>query len=1160
MLTTNNTIHPPHPRPLSVSRRGDGGEADEAERMVIKFNVCKIILFLIITALLVLSCSDYNPFTDDSNANVVVLSKTFNSGDTVSIFSTVSIVFVVTIPELVDSVKVVAVGNRLFSDNTWKSDLCSDKNFKSGTQILKFSFNDEGRKVIEILTYRKSGDVMRHEEFLFLKSPLFQNPIKGVFNTDLHLYTDPVSDKDIKYVWDFKDTVIESSSNSIGVKLLSAGKLDRGLLYVTDGVVESPKVQFQFNLEDTICPLISFVNDEPLVNDTITTGNSEFPLRVLVTDIGNNDSIAVAIKNEFGKILKIDIQKDSLYIKVFAALDTLKSPMPVVVSAQDNSLHINKVEKKIWIKYDSSKEKTRTFSLSLLIPSKESLSSKKTRTLYGLIRRYTKDTLPVQLTFSNNNENVFSIPVITEDWYQQITLSPGTNRIKVVAQKGSEFDSTYRLIQYDTLLSDTANPVILEIAVNGSTGDNLFVSQRLGSLKVIAFDEGGGDITTVTCNGNPLIRDEKSVYLWTCDSVALEHSLIGNVLEIVAKSGVKSVSKKITVFYNHRPVITKGPQFPSPVIVGKTYSTSIEFEDRDVSDLAIFTLENTFDSSMSIDNKGNLSWTPLKEDEKIKKKNISITIFDEYEYVHSSFEAIVADTGQVFENVKFGKVLEQFPGFLEANKDTIHVNLLPEKGTPEYSYQVDILGTTGSLPVVNDSLSWCPSSSDLGIVRMRIVVTDFILTTDTLYPVITVVPKNQPPTLLCEKITDTLVTGALNLRDSSKTLLLHFSISDLDQDIAEKFTAYVMQGGVTDTIDLKTNRVFSVSVNSSFYKYGTDTLRVLVTDRVGHFDQFQKAIDYGIEPKTPSLAFPLNNSIIDTNHVILKWIANNDPEIRYELYFGPKNKEMNCIYRGIDTSFVIEKLDTTGIHIWQVFATNGKERIASPLWTFNFNISENVKIETTDKAFKKCYTVGRDTINVPLRLVKSNQNVTFTAFYQKDSVPLLVTNSVLLNTPQIKDTGWQRIEIIAKDTINLISDTLFVDLFIAAESLNLKLQVENNNLSSDTLDLRAVPQNDTLVFSIETPVPGLKEDYTIEVTQRNTTRTFFLDSANTFSIIVEPGSHGLVSDSLEVKVTGTILGSDTKKITVLYNVDISESVSSDVTVDMVGDSVRGLLK
>jgi hypothetical protein len=1132
----------------------------EAERMLVKFNVCKVSLLLTIATLLVLSCADYNPFTDDSNANVVVLNKSFNSGDTVSIFSTVSMSFVVTVPELVDSVKVVAVGNRLFSDNTWKTDLRSDTSFKSGTQILKFSFNDEGRKVIEILTYRRSGDVLRHEEFLFLKSPLFQNTINGVFNADLHLYTEAVLDKDIKYVWDFMDTVIESSSNSIGVRLFSAGKLGRGLLYVTDGLVESPKVQFQFNLEDTICPLIEFVNDEPVVRDTITTGNSEFPLRVLVTDIGSNDSLVVAIKNEFGKTLKIDIQKDSLYIKVFAALDTLKSPMPVVVSAQDNSLHINKVEKKIWIKYDPSKEKTRTFSLSLLIPSKESSSSKNTRTLYGLIRRYTKDTLPIKLSFSNNNEQTFSRSVITEDWYQQITLSPGLNRVNVVAQKGTEFDSTYRLIQYDTLLSDTAKPVILEIAVNGLIGDNLFVSQRLGSLKVIAFDESGSDITTVSCNGKPFVRDEKSVYQWTCDSVVFEHSLIGNVLEIVAKSGAKSVSKKITVFYNHRPVITRGPQFPSPVIVGKTYSTAIEFEDLDASDFAVFTLDNTSDSSMNIDSKGNLSWTPLREDEKIKKKIISITIFDGYEYVHSSFEAIVADTGQVFENVKFGKVLEQFPSFLEADKDTVHINLLPEKGTPEFTYQVDILGTTSSLPVVNNLLSWCPSSSDLGIVRMRIVVTDFILTNDTLNPVITVVPKNQPPTLLCQKITDTLVTGAINLRDSSKTMSLQFSISDPDPDVAEKFTAYVIQGGVTDTIDLKTNRVFTVSVNSSFYKSGTDTLRVRVTDRVGHFDQFQKAIDYGIEPKTPSLAFPLNNATIDTNHVDLKWKTNNDPAIRYELYFGPANKELNCIYRGTDTSFVIEKIDTAGIYFWQVFASNGKERIASPIWTFNINISENIKIETTEKEFKKYYVVGRDTINVPLRLAKSNQNVTFTAFYQKDSVPLLVTNSALLNIPQIKDTGSQRIVIIAKDTIHLVSDTLFVDLFIAADSLNVRLLVESDHLSSDTLDLRAVSQNDTLMFSIETRVPGLKEDYTIEVTQRNTTRTFFLDSANTFSIVVEPGSHGLVSDSLEIKVTGTTLGSDTKKITVLYNVDASEPVSSNATVDVIGNNVRGLLE
>lgn len=1109
-------------------------------------------LFLTIAAVLVLSCTDYNPYTDDSNANFVVLAKSFTSGDTISIFSTQTLTYIITVPKLIDSIVVNAVGNRLFPNNARKIDPLSDENNINGKHVLSFTFSDTGYKTIEIMTYRSDGEVLSHVEHLVVKCPLAQGTINGAFNVDLHLYTPPVPDR-VNYVWDFPDTIIKSSSNSIGVKLLNAGKMGRGWLYVTNGLFESQKIPFQFILVDTIRPVIWIANSETIVKDTIITGNVEFPLRVLITDIGNNGHLSARVDSD-----TFDIERDSLHIKIFSRLDTLKSPLGVVVTAKDNSVRVNTAEKKIWIKYDPSKANSGTFSLVTLIPSKDTIiSSTSTRTLYGLIEKYTKDTLPVILTFFVNNEK-YSDTIKTEDWYRTIPLLEGMQQVTIVAQKGAESYTSKRWINYNPLFSDTAKPVIMDIKVKDSR-ENKYVSKNAATLNVIAFCDGS-TVDTLTCNGK-LFRSDGSGYNWTVDNIGLEHSLRGNNLKIVAKTKNNSVSENVAVFYNRRPVIITGPQFPCPVIAGKTYATKIAFEDGDANDTAIFKLrmDDTSDNSMHLDNNGNLTWIPVVNVPKTRKK-FSIRIFDGYEYIDSTFEATVADTGQVFENVKFGKVLEQFPGFLEVNKDTMRINLLPEKGTPVYTYQVDIQGTGRSLPVVNNTLSWCPSTSDLGIVRMRIVATDYLFKTDTLYPVITVVQKNRPLTLRCEKITDTLVTGAFNLRDTSKTILLRFSIDDPDQDIAEKFSAYVTQGGVIDTIDLEKTRLFTVSVNSSLYKHGTDTLRVRVTDRVGHSDQFQRAVDYGVEPQTPLLVSPHNDTTIGTNHVVLKWKANNDPSIRYELYLGLKNKEMKYIYGGTDTSFVFEKLDTTGIYFWQVFSSNGKEKKSSPLWTFNLNYSELVKIETTEKEFKNYYVFDRDTIYVPLRLVYSNPNVQFIAFYQKDSVPLQIINSILQSTPRSKDSGWQRIEIIAKDTLHFVSDTLFADVFITATNLKVRLQVENKLLNSDTLDLRKALETDTIVFTVETDIQDLNEDYTIEISQRNTIRTFYLDTANTFMMVVEPGAHGLVSDIIEVKIIGTTLGSDSKKITVMYNTTLSEGVNSKTIVDIIGAVVKDPLQ
>ena len=1116
--------------------------------MVNKFkSIVNILSFVTIAAVLDLSCTDYNPFADNSNAKAVVLKKSFNSGDTISIFSKDTISLIITVPELVDSVIVSVEGNRFFQNNRWRADLNRDNNTDNVTQTVAFSFSDTGHKIIEIKTFRTNGENLSHKEYLIVKSPLFQKTINGEINKDFYLYTPSVPEKNIIYVWDFQDTVIESSSSSITVKLLSADEQGTGSLYVTDGYVESPKVSFQFALNDIIAPVIEITNSEPIVNDTITTGNSEFSLQVLITDVGSKDDVSAEINGSI-----FDIEWDSQHIRVFGGLDTLKTPLQVVITAKDKS--INEAEKKVWIKYDPLEEKSKTFSLSVLIPSKDSsISTTNTRTFYGLVRKYNKDPLPILLTFFNQNGEKYTDTLQAEDWYQSMELLPGWNRITIIAQKATELDTLIRWINYDTLLRGKTKPVIMEATVSGSR-DNKFISQKYASLNVIAFNEGS-KIETVTCNGK-FFRQE-SDYLWKIDSVMLEHTFGGDEFKIVAKTGKDSASKSIDVFYNHRPVITRGPKFPPQLSVGKRYTTTIGFEDGDVTDTVFCALINA-DTSMHIDNKGNLNWIPEKGDE--IKRAFTIRISDGYEYRDSTFFAVVADSGLAIENVYFGNTLEQLPDYFEANKDTMRVNLRPEKGNPEFHYQVEILGTSKTLSVIHDTLTWCPSSLDIGLERVRIIVTDKYYTKDTLLLIVTVVPENRPLSLRCRQINDTLANGALNMRDSSKTVLVPFTIEDLDPDLAEKFTAYVTQGGRTDTILLKNDRLFTVSVNSSLYKHGTDTLMVQVFDRVGHLDQFKVAVDYGIKLQTPQLILPLNNTDIDTNRIAFKWNANKDPSIRYELYMGLKGADMKYIYGGTDTSFVQGIQGNSGMYFWQVFAYNGKERIGSQFGTFNYNSSVSVVIQTSEKEFKKYYIASLDTISVPLRLTNNDPNVQFTAIFQKSRVPLQIKNFEIKSVPDIKDTGWQRIEIVAKDNFNLNADTLNVDVYITLKKLDIILQGKNTLLVNDTLDLRTALKKDTIEFTVGTQVMGLNEEYTIEITQRNTTRIFSLDSSNSFMIVVDPVGQDLVSEIIEITATGTDLISDSKKILVLYNVGVSTVGGTNSMVSLTAGNVAEIVK
>jgi hypothetical protein len=68
-----------------------------------------------ICAALFLSCSnDYNPFTDPSNASVIVKHKSFRDIDTIGIFTTETLKVAVSARDLVDSFSIAATNNPLF--------------------------------------------------------------------------------------------------------------------------------------------------------------------------------------------------------------------------------------------------------------------------------------------------------------------------------------------------------------------------------------------------------------------------------------------------------------------------------------------------------------------------------------------------------------------------------------------------------------------------------------------------------------------------------------------------------------------------------------------------------------------------------------------------------------------------------------------------------------------------------------------------------------------------------------------------------------------------------------------------------------------------------------------------------------------------------------
>ena len=198
-------------------------------------------------------CSNYdNPFTDPSNAQVVVLKQgtSFNA-DTIStlqIFSSETLTVTTTVPELISWLWIEATNNRLSPFDTI---------FEPKAQDYKFIFScfDTGYQEIQIYTKRKNGDLITQKITVNLESPLKQiDLINHEFTDSITLSTPAVKDQ-VVYTWDFGTggTIITTpfSSQKALINTVNSFK-NKGILYVSDNRFRSPADSFSFLFYDSI--------------------------------------------------------------------------------------------------------------------------------------------------------------------------------------------------------------------------------------------------------------------------------------------------------------------------------------------------------------------------------------------------------------------------------------------------------------------------------------------------------------------------------------------------------------------------------------------------------------------------------------------------------------------------------------------------------------------------------------------------------------------------------------------------------------------------------------------------------------------------------------------------------------------------------------------
>ena len=399
-------------------------------------------------------CSkESNPFSDPSNARVIVKSKTFANAGTIDIFTTETLVAVIAVRELVDSFSVIAADNRRAQDTVTRGGPSSP--LASNPYTFLFSFTDTGRQRIIIATYRHNGEKVYQEYDVTCRTPLQQDTIRGSYGDSIPVSTRPVGDSDVIYHWDFDGVNAVSSQKpfSIAVVKLTASPRSQGALWVSDlsGSHASPKVPFACILQDGKGPLIT-ANGTIGTSDTILTGDSIFYFVAQIWDPAQLQPIAEAKINGD----TFTFHQDKNYVKIFQKTDMIAPCMPVTIKAIDNVLYGNASIKTFYIKYNAAAPHVTRATFVVSIPPTDTFfTSSREQLILGRIEDYSGDSIKAIIRMWINGA-AFAKPDTAAGrfvalWSFNAPLVQDTNRITLVAYTftGDTIGKKSLVVRYD---------------------------------------------------------------------------------------------------------------------------------------------------------------------------------------------------------------------------------------------------------------------------------------------------------------------------------------------------------------------------------------------------------------------------------------------------------------------------------------------------------------------------------------------------------------------------------------------------------------------------------------------------------------------------------------------------------------------------------------
>ncbi len=794
-----------------------------------------LLITLIPLSLMVFCVNEYNPFDDMENVKIIISNNPFSSNDSVKLFSKEELTVSLVLKEHIDSLKVNSPKNRL-----WTTIVIPAGSIPGDKYTLNFSFKDTGKEIISLDVYRDNNTLFTQEVSCYIYSPLYQKPIKKSIDDSIELSTLPVDDDNITYCWDFGFKQIESFSTPTKKCLLSNTSDDSiGWLWVIDSSGNtSPKTPFQFLLFDITAPRIICLNDScDTIAKSIRTGDTgKFAVTFSISDRGGNPVNNASINgNPFGKILN-----QNIYTHILDSIGnyTKQDPYSVVIFAEDFESVPNEVQETYRVWYDSTIPPTHQ-TLIIIKTDTDSFTTTDFH-VFGEVINFEKQ--PVLLKISLNTvsiQNSISIPDGNGEWAWKITLKEKIkNLIEITAQDTNNLLLAKEniIVYYEPNFEDTEPPEILAVTVEGQSDLSKIISNNFPKVSVTVSDKKS-PIKEVTIEGAQAVTDTFG-HVWS-SRILLENHVETIDITCKDKAGNKT-DTVVTLLYNTLPFLTSDLSYPQNLKTDTLYIDTIEIEDGE-SDSITVSISNPLPGlslSTVTNNRCILTWNtnnlnPGNTD------TIHLNLRDTMQDTTYTWGFKILDTLETYPPVKFKTTGNHFPDL--------------EVGQGIFSLTLAVVDTTGKKPLrytvyiqdlktyllnndPDSTILWNITNSQIGRHQLIVSVSDDLGTSDTIFPLVTVVPENSDQCTLSVATVDTSIhidfsTNTLDLSAVFDTVTLIYTIHDSDHPITEHHTVTKKMGNLTTTFDPDTG-FFTIAITPKT-NVDPDTLLVTVVDSTG---------------------------------------------------------------------------------------------------------------------------------------------------------------------------------------------------------------------------------------------------------------------------------------------------------------------------------------